>query len=256
MLTIHINDNWLVFCVFINNKLSLLKKIAFLNEKSSVFILKSIKKFLKSNKEELLQVENVRLVYYNNSSTLVPSVLFDQDNSLNYLKLNVKISVNDFVTNDSLIEDEIKNIYIPYVNINNYIFEKYNSFEYHHYSTILIEEFKKRLSSDFNQNLFLNVNDKMIDIIYFDDGNLKFNNSFSYSTDTDILYYLLFTLEQLNLNTEKTLVMSSGLISIESELYALLYNYIQNIDVLDYEISENQKYNTVLRSNILLNLCK
>ena len=42
MLTIHINDNWLVFCMFSENKLIELNKINFLEKKSPTFLLKSI----------------------------------------------------------------------------------------------------------------------------------------------------------------------------------------------------------------------
>ena len=127
MITIHINDNWLVFCMFSENKLIELNKINFLEKKSPTFLLKSIKKYFKNSSEKLSVLENVKLVDYNTTSTLVPTDLFDEKNSLNFLKFNAKIQFDDFTANDSLIDNEIKNIYVPYVNINNYIFEKFNS---------------------------------------------------------------------------------------------------------------------------------
>ena len=53
MLTIHINDNWLVFCMFSENKLIELNKINFLEKKSPTFLLKSIKKYFKNSSEKL-----------------------------------------------------------------------------------------------------------------------------------------------------------------------------------------------------------
>ena len=78
MLTIHINDNWLVFCMFSENKLIELNKINFLEKKSQTFLLKSIKKYFKNSSEKLSDLENVKLVYYNTNSTLVPTDLFDE----------------------------------------------------------------------------------------------------------------------------------------------------------------------------------
>ena len=75
MLTIHINDNWLVFCMFSENKLIELNKINFLEKKSPTFLLKSIKKYFKNSSEKLSVLENVKLVYYNTNSTLVPTDL-------------------------------------------------------------------------------------------------------------------------------------------------------------------------------------
>ena len=110
MLTIHINDNWLVFCMFSDNKLIELNKINFLEKKSPTFLLKSIKKYFKNSSEKLSDLENVKLVYYNTNFTLVPTDLFDEKNSLNFLKFNAKIQVDDFTANDSLMDNEIKAI--------------------------------------------------------------------------------------------------------------------------------------------------
>jgi hypothetical protein len=55
MLTIHINENWLVFCVFSDDKLYSLNKVSFLEKKSESFILKSIKKYLKTYSKNLIK---------------------------------------------------------------------------------------------------------------------------------------------------------------------------------------------------------
>ena len=67
----------------------------------------------------------VKLIYYNKSSVLVPHYLFDDKNSLNYLKYNTRIQINDLAANDLILEDQINNVYIPCTDINNYIFEIY-----------------------------------------------------------------------------------------------------------------------------------
>ena len=254
MLTIHINENWLVFCVFLDDKLYSINKVGFLEKKSESYILKSIKKFLKTYSKNSNSPDLIKLIYYNNQSTLVPKELFDEKNSLNYLKYNTKINFDDFAANDSLINNEIINIYIPYVKINNYIFEKFNSFKYYHYSTLLIEEFRKRINSSFNELVFLNINDKFIDLIYFKKNKLNFYNSFNYKSNEDILYYLLFSLDQLSLDKEKNLISCYGKITLDSELYELLYSYIKNIEIQEYKFSDNDEYNNLINSNFLLNI--
>ena len=62
-------------------------QINFLDKKKSTFLLKTIKKYLRSFSKINLP-EKVKVIYYNKSSTLVPSDLFDNKNSLNYLKYN------------------------------------------------------------------------------------------------------------------------------------------------------------------------
>jgi hypothetical protein len=249
-LVIHINENWVVFCLFNKTKLIDLNKVNFLHEKKSTFILKTTKKYLKSFSKKNTP-NKVKLIYYNKSSALVPHDLFDDKNSLNYLKYNARIQINDLAANDLILEDQINNVYIPHTDINNYIFEKFKAFDFYHYSSVLIEKLSNELTDNFSQNVFLNINNSFIDILYFKNKQLIFFNSFDYNSNEDILYYLLFTFSELSLNPDKIHLVCCGPIDLDSELYALLYNYIRNIELLKFQEIEGIESN-ILKSNILL----
>ena len=133
------------------------------------------------------------MIYYNKSSTLVPSDLFDNKNSLNYLKYNTTIQINDLAANDLILDDEVNNLYIPYTDINNFIFERFKAFDFYHYSSLILNKFSKELIDKFSKKVFLNVNDRFVDILYFDNNKLTFYNSFDYNSNEDIIYYLLFS---------------------------------------------------------------
>ena len=45
-LVIHLNESWVIFCLFNNQKLSSLNKVRFLHKKKSNFVLKTIKKYI------------------------------------------------------------------------------------------------------------------------------------------------------------------------------------------------------------------
>ena len=60
-----------------------------------------------------------------------------------------------------------------------------------------------------------------------------FYNIFEYQTKEDFIYYILFTLEQLDLSTETTNISIIGAINEQSELYKILYTYIRNISFLN-----------------------
>ena len=249
-LVIHINDNWVVFCLFSKTKLIDLNKVNFLHEKKSAFILKTIKKYLKSFSKKNTPIK-VKLIYYNKSSALVPHYLFDDKNSLNYLKYNTRIQINDLAANDLILEDQINNVYIPYTDINNYIFEKFKAFDFYHYSSVLLEKLSNEITDNFSQKVFLNINNSFIDILYFKNKQLIFFNSFDYKSKEDILYYLLFTFSELSLNPDNIHLVCCGLIDLDSELYALLYNYIRNIELLEFHEIEGIESN-ILKSNVLL----
>src|SRR5690554_2203679 len=113
------------------------------------------------NKTWDLPYSEVSLVYATNLYSLVPSVLFDETKASEYLKFNSKILANDYVTYDTVEEKGIKVVYVPFVNINNWFFEKYGSFSYYHAITVFLNTVLNRKTSSlpqiyvhFNQNSF------------------------------------------------------------------------------------------------------
>ena len=123
-LNIHINENWITYCKFENNLLVGLNKIAFLDKKKPASILKSIKKYLKSTDFRKSNL-NVNLIYYNKYSSLTPTLLYDDKYSSSFLKFNSIVNSKDLVANDQILNKEITNLFIPYIDINNYIFKTF-----------------------------------------------------------------------------------------------------------------------------------
>jgi len=182
-------------------------------------------------KEVLLQVKynSVSVTHHNNLITQVPKALFDKNNLSAYLQHTVKVLENDFITYDEVKNSEIVNVYIPYVNINNFLLDKYGSFIYKHSSTILIEQLLtnyKNLEGDY---CFVNVSNTNFEVVVLKNKKIELFNSFNFKTKEDFIYYILFTAEQLNLNPEEFNLVLLGDIEKESELYTILYQYIRNI---------------------------
>ena len=249
-LAIHINESWVVFCLFNHQKLSTLNKVRFLHKKKSNFALKTIKKYIKSFSKENIPSE-VKLIYYNKTSTLVPSTLFDHKNSLNYLKYNTSINIDDIAANDQVLNHEINNVYIPNTEINNFIFEKFKTFDFFHYSSLIIEKISNELAEKFSEKVFVNINDGFIDVLFFKDKKLMFYNSYDYNSDEDILFYLLFCFSELKLNPDEIHTVFSGSIDLDSKLYELIYTYVRNVELIDPIDIDGIDFN-VLNSNILL----
>ena len=76
--------------------------------------------------------ESINVTHSNNLSTFVPKPFFNEDNLSDYLQYNIKILKNDFIAYDTLENSELVNVFIPYVFINNYLFDTFGSFEYKH----------------------------------------------------------------------------------------------------------------------------
>ena len=157
----------------------------------------------------------------------MPETLFDETNIADYLKFNNKILPSDFISYDQLSNGTV-NVYVPLVNINNYIYDTFGAFTYKHYSTLFIEHLIN-LKAGLDSNMFVDVDENQFEIAVLKEQKLIFYNTFSYSTKEDFIYYILFTAEQLQMNPETFPLVFSGLIDEDSELYEIAYKYVRHI---------------------------
>jgi hypothetical protein len=195
--------------------------------KSPVLILKEIQEIFKNEKSLQQDFEFVNVIHQNNLSSLVPNQYFKDKDINNYLKYSIKTITTDLIVYDDLNFIKAKNVYVPFVNINNFIFQNFGEFEYKHHSSILLEKLISQ--SDNSLNFFVNISQSLFDIVVLKDSQILFYNIFEYQTKEDFIYYILFTLEQLELSSEETNISLTGNIDEHSELYKILYTYVRNI---------------------------
>ncbi|HMC01297.1 MAG TPA: DUF3822 family protein [Flavobacteriaceae bacterium] len=231
-LSIQVSLNGLSFCVLdeSTNSITHLEQIGF-NKKLTPFeLLDSIKNIFKNHKVLKNTFNTVNVIYVNELSALVPKPLFDEDHMADYLKFNSKILKSDFIAFDDIAANDSVNVYVPYVNINNFIYEKFGAFSYKHFSTILIENILKIEKNTAKPKMYISISKVHFEIIVVQKGKLLFYNMFDYSSKEDFIYYILFTIEQLKLNPETIEVFLLGDINQEHELFKIAYKYIRFVD--------------------------
>lgn len=137
------------------------------------------------------------------------------------------------------------NVYVPFVHLNNYLFDVFGSFEYMHSSTVFIKTLLKETFTNKQPLVFINVEKNFFQIIVLKNKKIELFNSFNYNTKEDFIYYILFAIEQLFLNTQKIQLIFSGTIDKNSELYNITSEYIKTIDfyVPNYTIPEDLNLN-------------
>lgn len=228
-LSIQISLSGLSFCILQRDTktISFLEDYEFEKKLNPHEVLDKIKhiynteSFLKSN------FSNVQVIHVNELSTLVPKPLFDENCLADYLKFNSKILQSDFIAYDSIDINDSANIYVPYVNINNYIYDLFGAFTYKHISTILIEQILAIEKNATNVKMYINVNKSHFEMVVINKSKLLLYNTFEYNTKEDFIYYILFTAEQLQLNPELFELIFLGDIDSKDELYVIAYKYVQ-----------------------------
>ena len=208
---------------------------------SPELVLEKLQDIFKKEKSLQYDFETVTVIHQNNLNTLVPNEYFKKDALKSYLKYSIKTIATDLITFDELDFMNSKNVYVPYVNINNFLFQNFGEFEYKHYSSVLLEKLFSIATNDIC--CYIHVSKSTFDIVIIKNSNLQFFNIFEYKTKEDFMYYVLFTLEQLDLSTEETLVSILGDMEEDSDLFRLMYTYIRNIDFLSSKnaVFNNQK---------------
>ena len=202
-LTLSVGLNSISLSVFdlASGELIKFDKSNFNNPLSIDRMLNELKDILNKNELDFKKFENIKLLQQNNLSVLVPGELYSEKQKRTYLKYNTQIRNDDLIAVDNLNNLKIKNIYIPYVNINNYLVDLFKNIEYFHYDTELLN---KLYEIRRNEEFFVHVDNRQIKIIVFEKDKLIFFNSYEIDNSSDIIYYVLLVLKEKKLNVDKT----------------------------------------------------
>lgn len=258
-LSIQVSLTGFSFCCFdtLNNIITTFNEVQFDTSKKTTKIEDSYAEAFKKYPELKASYDEIMVIHNNNLSTFVPEALFDEDYLGSYLQYTTKVFETDFFTYDKISNYEMNAVYIPYVNINNFLIDNVGSFDYKHVNSILVEKLLEASKNNDDKKMIVNFNPVHFELIVVQNQKLLFFNSFEYQTPEDFIYYLLFTAEQLSLNPEIFPLELLGTISKKDPFYAIAYKYIRNISFLDvktleqknsFSTAENQKHYILFQS--------
>ena len=237
-LTINIGYNEIGFILYDNIENTLLD-FTEVTYKELANIDNLISKYFSENEQGGL-LNLITVNHHNSLHTIVPHALFDKNNIKDYLKFNNSLLENDEYLYDIIKNNESVNVFIP-IKFNISSLLKYaKEVTQKHYTTKLINEIYKIEKNNTNSNLYLNINNYKIDIILITDNQLVFINTFDYSTNEDIVYYVLFCFEQLNLNPENSPIVIAG--NFNESTYKMIFKYIRHVSVYKSKVDLNHKF--------------
>lgn len=247
-LSIQVSLNGLSFCVFdtITNKILIHNSVVF--KKNEVIDGQLWNAFM-DNSILSKTYDEIIIVHDNNINTFVPKPLFDSTNIASYLQYNVKVFETDFFAVDEIPTYEINNVYVPFVNINNFLLDQFESFEYRNTNSILVQKMLDKSKNVDEKHVFVHVQENHFEIVVVKNQQLLLFNSFEYNTAEDFIYYILFTFEQLQLNPELIPISLFGAVSKEDAFYKIVYKFIRNCNLLD--VSNQSKIHDVTQEEML-----
>jgi hypothetical protein len=241
-LSLQVTLNGFSYCICdtLNNKIVALKEIHFNVFPASSKVEDLYWKAFNDYPELKEKYDEVIVLHDSNLDTFVPTALFDEEFLGSYLQYNTKVFETDFFAFDTLLNYEMNHVFIPYVNINNFLFDQFSTFNYKHVNTILVSKLLELSKNNDEKQVYVHFSKNKFEIVVVQNQKLLLYNSFDFITPEDFIYYLLFTTEQLNLNPEHFKVQLLGLISDDSELFEIAYKYIRNVSLLDVSNNANK----------------
>lgn len=243
-LAVQVSLNGLSFCCIdtLNHSILSYKDIPFNTANKSVSIEEVLANTCTENPELKNHYDEISILHDNTLSTFVPSALFDDQYLGSYLQYNTKVFETDFFAYNEIPSYQMNAVYIPYVNINNFFVDEFGSFTYKHANTILVTKLLDLSKNVDAKKMFVHMNSNHFEVVVVQNQRLLLFNSFDYKTPEDLIYYLLFTAEQLNLNPESFQLEFLGAITEEDAYYKIAYKYIRNVSLFD--VTNLQKTNS------------
>jgi len=256
-LSIQIDLNGFSFCLLdtIRNKYVALKHYSFdrLSEdpEKNIRIIFEQDEFLKQ------EFKGSKMIFTTKQSTLVPEPLFNKDNVRDYFSFNHSPDNSQYeIFSNRLKHAEAYVVFAVPAHVPSIVQEYLPSMKLFHQSVPLIENiFLNRRNRKDQVIVYMNISEKLFDIVVIDDKKLNLHNCFSFQDENDLLYFTLYVFEQQKLDPGDTEIILSGRITKTMKQYEVLKKYIRNIrfHTLNTQFTYSYTFNEI-PSHTYLNL--
>lgn len=169
------------------------------------------------------------IVINSDKHTLVPAALYLESKKSKYLDFIGIRDDNSVVCADYIELADIYNVYCVSKKEQAKLKDIENS-EFRHASTLLLEDLiKENHERTDDSRVYLNVKNNSFEMVVLKGAKLLFDNVFRFKTKEDFLYFVLFSMEQLNIDVEITPVYFMGMIEKDSQIVELVTRYIRDV---------------------------
>lgn len=189
----------------------------------SEHLISAIKHFQFSKK----QYTHVYINYFTPQFTLCPATFYISDSNRSMLEFNTGSTTDKLILTDD-INTDIKLIYAIDESLKSSLDLIFPNHQLKHTLSALS---KLMLVSEelVKEHIILSIHSNYIEVVVKQDHKLLLANQFSIKTQEDVLYYVLFILEQYQLNPLTANISVVGNLDTNSELITSLKKYIKNI---------------------------
>ena len=176
-------------------------------------------------------------------STLIPADLFEKDNTRQYLALLFDLPDRQVFLHDEVKSCEIINAYSLPETWWQAILSRFPAAAIRHFATPLLAGCHARMRSGSHPDgnaTFCHLRQKMLDLVVFRSGKLLYFNSFPFHNREELVYYILFVLEQLAMDAHTTEVVLLGDMEKGAERTAFIKTFLGNVSTGSGPLKEHE----------------
>jgi hypothetical protein len=176
-----------------------------------------------------VEFREVNVCMQNQLYTFVPSGLFKENDAEKYFQFNHQQKEEHIIFSERIRAQDAVNVFAVSKLIHDSLRRMFEGFSLHHHTSALMEGLHLQYRNKTEKTLFINISQENFEVVVTEGKKLLLCNTFSYRSAEDLLYYILFVCEQLEVNPEMAETILCGEIEKESAVYKLLVKYIRNV---------------------------
>jgi hypothetical protein len=174
----------------------------------------------------------VALVARNGGFSYVPDEYFDETQKSSYLYFNPNSLENMDLYNYRHTQNGLCSVFQVEQEFVDWAKKAYPNKEVKvlHQADVFLATALKEVNPSYETNIFIDIENRYMNMLIVQGGRVLLYNRYYYQSPQDFVYFLLFAIDELQINTETCQTLLYGEISKDSGIFNLLNKYIKNVD--------------------------
>ena len=173
-----------------------------------------------------LPFQSVRFIGYTQQSTLVPEAYFDRRKMKDYLAFNCAGEMDPELFCNHLELPGIYNVFALPEELISLIARYFKKVEVTNQTTPFLRHITSRKNALEQDAVYVGLNAGFFDIAATGQGKLRIYNSFQFASEHDLLYYVIFVINQMKFDPLQVPLFLSGELSSRLTYYEILKQYV------------------------------
>jgi hypothetical protein len=173
-----------------------------------------------------------KIVFTTPHFTFVPNKFYNEKEHSTYFQNLTDFTYNTVFEADSLKSLDFTNVYAVEKSLHNFTQSTFPMAKRFHIFSALIQGCQKIAESRNGHQIFANIRDGFVQILFFDGKELIFANAYPFQTPQDLIYYIMMVYEQFKLNPESIPLSISGNMTEDSDIFKYIYRYVRVVNFI------------------------